>query len=108
MTDKLLEIKNTLNQCVSNCAKPKMHYFNNRLAVYFETITQYVMFEFNIKLKDTLDSKDVSFQKVDKEELFKVNPTTYFNIRDDYHRVDDSRWNMIKHYLDLLNSLDFE
>ena len=63
MTDKLLEIKNTLNQCVSNCTKPKMYYFNNSLAVYFETITQYVMFEFNVKLKNTLDSKDVSFQK---------------------------------------------
>ena len=108
LVEYILHMKaHTDNEVITKLAE-KMHYFNNRLAVYFETITQYVMFEFNIKLKDTLDSKDVSFQKVDKEELFKVNPTTYFNIRDDYHRVDDSRWNMIKHYLNLLNSLDFE
>ena len=106
MSNKLIEIKSMLNQCVSNCAKPKMHYFNNRLAVYFETITQYVMFEFNTQLKNTLDEQDISFQKVDKEELFKVNPTEYFNIRDDYPYIDSSQCDILKHYINLLNSLD--
>ena len=108
MSDKLIEIKSMLNHCVSNYAKPKMHYFNNRLAVYFETITQYVMFEFNTQLKNTLDEQDVSFQKVDKEELFKVNPTDYFNIRDDYPYIDSSHCDILKHYINLLNSLDIE
>lgn len=106
MSNKLIEIKSVLNQCVSECMKPKMHYFNNRLVIYFETITQYVMFEFNTQLKNTLDESDVSFQKVDKEELFEVNPTEYFNIRDDYLRIDSLQSNILNHYINLLNSLD--
>lgn len=103
MSNKLIEIKSVLNQCVSECMKPKMHYFNNRLVIYFETITQYVMFEFNTQLKNTLDESDIGFQKVDKEELFEVNPDEYFNIRDDYPYIDSSQCDVLNHYINLLN-----
>ena len=103
MSDELIEIKSMLNQCVSEHTKTKMHYFNNRLVIYFEIITQYIMFEFNTQLKNTLDESDIGFQKVDKEELFEVNPDEYFNIRDDYPYIDISQCDVLNHYINLLN-----
>lgn len=105
MYDKLNEIKSVLGYCVSKCKKPKIHYFKNRLIIYFETRTQYVEFEFNTQLKDTLDELDIGFQKVDKEQLFNVNPEEYFDIRDYYFYIGKEECDILNHYINLLNNI---